>query len=391
MHSTTHACLGKAWVLMLVCLCILYYILVAEEERCTFMLTVATSQPGLPHTVVRQDIFESVMTLYRTELETIVREYPFRVAFDGERAIDLGGVARDMFTAFFNEAYRKLFDGCTLLTPALHPSINLSSLSVFGAILSHAYMSSGILPVRISFPSLAQCLLGPLVTIPDDTMFTYLVNSLSIHDATVLRSAFGEVDSGATVFTAQMQSELIELVSHFGSRDIPTPPMLKGLFPQIAQYEFTLKPAAAIAAIHSGVPDQHALFWKNLGVTGLLRLYQAKSISPAKVLKMFDEVQPLDTNQERIMLYLRQYIGSLNTGDLEQFLRFVTGSCVFMPVKIQVSFNSLSGTARRQIAHTCEPSLELSSTYVTYLEFAIELKAVMNVSDNSPAWAMNAL
>ena len=148
MHSTTNACLGKAWVLMLVCLCILYYILVAEEERCTFMLTVATSQPGLPHTVVRQ---------------------------------------------------------------------------------------------------------------------------------------------------------------------------------------------------------------------------------------------------ERIMLYLRQYIGSLNTGDLEQFLRFVTGSCVFMPVKIQVSFNSLSGTARRPIAHTCEPSLELSSTYVTYLEFAIELKAVMNVSDNSPAWAMNAL
>ena len=175
------------------------------------------------------------------------------------------------------------------------------------------------------------------------------------------------------------------------SRDIPTPPMLKGLFLQIAQYEFTLKPAAAIAAIHSGVPDQHALFWKNLGVTGLLCLYQAKSISPAKVLKMFDKVQPLDTNQERIMLYLRQYIGSLNTGDLEQFLRFVTGSCVFMPVKIQVSFNSLSGTARRPIAHTCEPSLELSSTYVTYLEFAKELKAVMNVSDNSPAWAMNAL
>lgn len=70
------------------------------------------------------------MTLYRTDQETIVNEYPFSVAFEGERAIDLGGMSRDMFTAFFDEAYKNLLDGCTLLTPAVHPNIHLCQFLV---------------------------------------------------------------------------------------------------------------------------------------------------------------------------------------------------------------------------------------------------------------------
>lgn len=80
-------------------------------------------------------------------------------------------------------------------------------------------------------------------------------------------------------------------------------------------------------------------------------------MSPAKVLEMLDEAQGAESNQERVLTYLRQYVGSMNNEDLGQFLRFVTGSSVCMPTKIQVS--TLTGMARRPIAHTCEPSLEL--------------------------------
>lgn len=52
--------------------------------------------------------FLSVLTLYQTESETLLNEYPLYIAFEEERAIDLGGVSRDMFTAFFDEAYNKL-------------------------------------------------------------------------------------------------------------------------------------------------------------------------------------------------------------------------------------------------------------------------------------------
>ena len=335
---------------------------------------------GTPHTVIRREIFQSVMALYRTE-RTIPNEYPLCIVFDKERAIDLGGVSRDMFTAFFDEAYKELFDGCTLLMPAVHPNIDFSCLPIFGAIMSHSYLVSGVLPIRMAFPSLARCFLGD-VEIADDILFSSLIDSLSVHDAAVLKSAFDEVDVHATVFNTEIRAGLLELASRFGCRRVPTPAILKDMFRQIAKYEFILKPAAAIGAINSGIPDNHVSFWKKLGV-------KAKSVSPAKVLKMLDEVHTSDPNQERIMMYLKQYIGSMNLEDLQRFLRFVTGnSCISS--KIEVVFNTTTGVARRPIAHTCQPSIELSSTYSTYVEFARELRSVVGASDDT-LWGMHAL
>ena len=88
-------------------------------------------------------------------------------------------------------------------------------------------------------------------------------------------------------------------------------------------------------------------------------------------------------------MYLKQYIGSLNSEDLQRFLRFVTGtSCIAS--KIKVVFNTLTGAARKPSAHTCQTSIELSSTYSTYVEFARELRSVVGVSDDS-LWGMDAL
>lgn len=47
-------------------------------------------------------------------------------------------------------------------------------------------------------------------------MFTYLVNSLSTHDAAILKVAFDEINAGATVFETKTQSGLVELTSRFG-------------------------------------------------------------------------------------------------------------------------------------------------------------------------------
>lgn len=62
------------------------------------------------------------------------------------------------------------------------------------------------------------------------------------------------------------------------------------MFLQIANFEFILKPAAAISAINSGIPNNHVSFWEKMSVKGLLRVYKAKSVSPATVLKMLDEI-----------------------------------------------------------------------------------------------------
>lgn len=66
------------------------------------------------------------------------------------------------------------------------------------------------------------------------------------------------------------------MASRFGLSHIPTPATVRDMFLQVAKYVFTLKPAAAITAINSGIPIQYVPFWKALGVEGLFSLYKAK-------------------------------------------------------------------------------------------------------------------
>ena len=189
-------------------------------------------------------------------------------------------------------------------------------------------------------------------------------------------------------------SGLLSLLSHFNSRQIPTPKSIHQHVTNVATYEFLIKPAAALAVIHSGVPQQHRPFWNRMGIASLLSLYKAQSVCPAMVLRMIDDAEGQNATQERILGYLRQYIGNMGSDELRTFLRFTTGSSVCSALKIQVQFNMLCGASRRPIAHTCTPSLELPATYSTYTEFVSEFRScvasipgqwmVFNVLDTRP-------
>ncbi len=100
---------------------------------------------------------------------------------------------------------------------------------------------------------------------------------------------------------------------------------------------------------------------------------------------MLENEEGKTTNEERILGYLRQFIASLSREDLRLFL---TGSTVCTGLDLSVSFNSLEGLARRPIAHTCEPSLELSVNYATFPEFVSEFKTYLS---NEYSWIMDAI
>ena len=67
----------------------------------------------------------------------------------------------DMLSGFWDEAYRKLFDGCALLIPVIHPQVDMALSPVMGQIISHGYLACSFLPVCVAFPTLACMLLGP--------------------------------------------------------------------------------------------------------------------------------------------------------------------------------------------------------------------------------------
>ncbi len=64
------------------------------------------------HKFNRGTIYEDVMGTYNDDLEEVLSEYPLRVQFKGEQAVDSGGgVCRDMLSCFWERAYLKHFDG----------------------------------------------------------------------------------------------------------------------------------------------------------------------------------------------------------------------------------------------------------------------------------------
>ena len=343
---------------------------------------------GIRHSIKRQDVYAGVLKLYQTSQEEILEEYPFRIRFEGELAVDVGGVSRDMFSAFFEEAYRKLFEGALLVTPAVHPGMDYSLLPLLGCIISHAYLVSGILPVRIAFPCLATILVSQC-ELPEEVLLTTMINSLSIHDTSVFRQALVEVRDKLPSFSAEILSGLIHALSFYGCREVPRPETLKRILLQISNFEFRMKPASALASIHSGIPTKHLPFWEKMAVGELYSIYSTLSVSRGKVLKMFEGCTTANPTEERILSYLKLYVGSMHLDELRAFLRFVTGSCVCTARRIIVAFNRLDGLARRPIAHTCNYTLELPTTYSTFSDFSSEFQLVLK--DDDCAWVMDAL
>ena len=118
-------------------------------------------------------------------------------------------------------------------------------------------------------------------------------------------------------------------------------------------------------------------------VERLYHLYKCMSVSVFKVLSLIKE--PILDTQRKEEVWMR-FVGNMTTDELHTFLRFVTGSFVISVPSIDVSFNTLDGLARRPIAHA---TLEIATTYCTFLEFVDEFRNVL--ADQYFSWRMDAM
>ena len=96
--------------------------------------------------------------------------------------------------------------------------------------------------------------------------------------------------------------------------------------------------------------------------------------------KVIKALQPKANNEseKQSFEFLKQFIKSLDRSSLKGFLKYVTGSDVLLKdQKISVAFYAVDGLARRPIAHTCGPLLEVPWTYQSYNELAEEFNSIM--------------
>ena len=231
------------------------------------------------HVIERDKVYDNILELYGNE--DTVQEYPFRITFKDERAVDFGGVTRDMFSGFFNVAYTQLFDGTSLVTPTIHPGTDFSIFRVLGSVISHAYLVSGVLPIRIAFPCLAGILCGNF-NLPEEVLIATFIDSLSLYDSKLMTEALQQAAQDLPSFRDEISTGLQNLLSFYQCREIPRPSTLKRIVLQIATFEFTTKPTAAIEAVRSGVPAVHAAFWKKMPLSSFYSIYKALSVSPSK-------------------------------------------------------------------------------------------------------------
>lgn len=331
--------------------------------------------------VTRSDIFSEVMKLYG---ENFARQYPISVSFRTEKALDFGGVSREMYSSFWEQAYIMLFDGDSLLIPLVNSlESDVKVYKILGEIISHGYLVCGHLPVRIALPTLIGMLLGPLTQIPPQLLIGTFLDYISSIEKEKLKSA---LDSPET-FTVSQTSELISILSKFGCQKVPTSLNLKNLIIGASNYFFGRRPTAITMLIHQGVPNDHRVFWDSLGVVGIAKTYLSLSVSTDKVLNILqlDDFDFKNAEEERIFNYLLCMVGNMKINALRNFLRFCTGSSVIATNKLSIIFSF----GKHPFAHTCGNTLELPLSYKNYQEFEIEWDAILRNINEEWAWTMD--
>lgn len=335
---------------------------------------------GSEHTIRRSNVFKDVLQLY--QMGSILQECPIRIEFEDEMAIDQGGVTRDMFSAFWDECHSKLFEGLNLLVPLLHPQSDTSIFPIIGRIISHGYLVCGFLPVCVALPCLLCILCGPGTVVPQQVLQDAFLDYISTTEKSIFKEALN-----ASTFTEDVKEKLMNTLSRFGCRQMPTPAGLVKCLEQIACHEFCSKPTAAAALAHSGIAASHSSFWCAKGARGICSIYKTLTVSVSRVFNVLEFPLFQNPAEERVCNYLQEMVGNMNQAQLQKFLRFATGSSVLVVKMITIQFNGLSGFGRRPIAHTCDCILELPVAYENYHDFFSEWLAI---NDNDLCWRMDA-
>ena len=320
----------------------------------------------------RSHLYEDLLSIYG--MTTVSEEYPVRIKFYRELAVDIGGVSRDMYTGFWEECYKIFFDGSNTLVPLLECDSN--AFATLGTILSHGYLVCGFLPLRIAKPVLIESLLGPdhnRCNIADSILTKSFFNHITLFERQKLDAALcGTMDVDT----------VMSILSRFGCRKMVTPTNINSLICNAAKYEFIRKPMAVNTLIHSGIPQSHTQFWSNLGIDGICHLINTLSLSVEKVLESF-LCFPKSKTEERVYSYLQSMVGNMNEKSLNNFVRFCTGIAVLTADNIGVEFTSDTSF----FAHTCTATLELPTHYTTYAEFVKDWKPILYGND---VWCMDS-
>lgn len=263
-----------------------------------------------------------------------------------EKAVDEGGVLRDVLSEFWQDFYEQCTLGNDFKVPYLRHDFGQNQWESIGRIIAFGWQKEKYLPVKIAPVILEQAAIGCVKSCLVDSFLRYVTESdRKIFD--LCRTDFESVD----------QEELIELLDLHSCRRVVNADNVEQLLEELAHQKLIQEPAFVIER------------WSNVlmpirsELEDITAAYECLQPTSRKIMRSIIFPTTMNDQQKQIGKYLNTYLRESDTQHLSLFLRFCTGSDMFLGKSIGVSFTQLQGFQRRPVAHTCGCYLEMAVNY----------------------------
>ncbi len=351
-----------------------YFVVFLDDLQLISMYT-----PMLPKTVT---VHRSTIRKDLTEIFTdasVLNSYLDVVVIDARGEPEKGkgkGVVLDVLTHFWNNCYMSLTVGRKEKTPFIRHDMQKREWQAIARILVYGYKKYGYFPLQLSFLFMASCLFGEeCITL--EVILASFKEYIPAEDQDVLDQCLGDsFDKDDT--------DVIEFLSSLKCFKLPSQENIQEIIRELAHQELIQKPRYIVncwAPILRVLQD-HQEFQT---FEGLKEFYKSKTPSAKKIIKLF-QAEPSNDAERESLAHLKRFVKSLEGHTLAKFLHFCTGSDIITCESITITFSTLSGLERRQIARTCAPLIEIPSTYESYLALAEEF---LNIIRGYQSWSFD--
>ena len=286
------------------------------------------------------------------------------------------GVYRDIYSTFWREVSDAYLIGEQERVPFIRHDLFSPEWEAMGLIILKGYRDTGYFPTILCKAFLHFCLFGDVA---DDVLLSSFFKYLSQDESSVVSKALNGNDDN--IIETEEFSDLLE---QFKCRTLVNETNVKTVIIELARQELIQK----THLMSSSWKNPLAELKKEIQFSSpenISEFYDKLEPSTKKVVSLL-KASPLSNGETESFNFFKRYIRGLDMILLKRLMKFLTGSELLVVDSIDVAFiKPETNFARRPIAHTCSPCLELPSNYNSYGELREEFSHILQLCD----WEMN--
>lgn len=281
------------------------------------------------------------------------------------------GVLREALSIFWREYFMSLSIGAEAKVPSIRHDYQKAEWESVAKVLVIGFTQANYFPISMSLAFFASSLFGE-ESVSSQLLLESFHKYVSKDECETLQRC------NSDAFDPENDDDVLELLGSYKCYRLPTKEAMSKIVLELAHQELIQKPKY-IAHAWSPIIAQLKNYGEFKNVESLNEMWSLKKPTAKKVIKLLD-ASPSNDAERQCLDHLKRFIKSLDDNLLCILLQFISGSNTISTEKIDVAFNTTSGTARTPTAHTCGPLLVIPSTYQTYNELSEEFTNILRAS-----------